>query len=73
MESQKQSHQRKLNELLEENDFLFRENQKLKKTLGLKDDDGVIDLDEDSEEEYDQQGQSSNFNDFGEGEKENCN
>lgn len=72
MESQKQSHQRKLNELLEENDFLFRENQKLKKNLGLKDDDGVIDLDEDSEEEYDQQEQSSNFNN-GDGEKENRN
>lgn len=73
MESQKQSHQRKLNELLEENDFLFRENQKLKKNLGLKDDDGVIDLDDDSEEECDQQGRSSNFNDFGEGLKENRN
>lgn len=37
-------------ELIEEIDLLERENYKLKKKLNIKDDDGVIDVDNDSED-----------------------
>lgn len=49
MESLRQTHERKYSDLIAEIEMLDRENQKLKEKLGINDDDGIINLDDEDE------------------------
>lgn len=68
MASLKQSHLKEMNILNKENQFLQNENHKLKKKLGIKDDNEVIDIDSDSEADSEHQ---SNSGEESDDEKEN--
>jgi regulator of replication initiation timing len=46
MESMRMGFEKKLDKVYEINDFLTHENRKLKKKLGIKDDEDIIDLDD---------------------------
>lgn len=46
MESMRMGFEKKLDRVHQLNDYLQHENRKLKKKLGIKDDDDIIDLDE---------------------------
>lgn len=69
MESMRMGFEKKLDKVYEVNDFLQAENQKLKRKLGIKDDEDIIDLD-DSEEDYSDE-EEEKSTEFGNDEIEN--